>query len=74
MSSDEENIYLTRKCPKCGHAPMSVILYGMPNLSSEKLRRDIDAGKVSFGGCCVSPGAPKWRCDNCDQDFYKQGD
>jgi len=39
---------------------------------SEKLKKELDEGKVILGGCCVSNDDPFCACVECKTDFYKQ--
>jgi len=51
-------------CPNCGHSPLAIILYGLPSFY-EDLQRDLKAGLVALGGCCISGDDPAWECLNC---------
>ena len=59
-----------RKCPKCGHAPVGEILWGLPHMDS-KLEELMDAGKIIIGGCCLSGDDPTWECSQCHQQIWK---
>jgi hypothetical protein len=65
-----------RKCPKCGFSPMATILYGMP-VFSDKLKSDLDSGKISLGGCCVHDpfnpemADPVWECTHCQLKIFR---
>ena len=59
-----------RKCPKCGHAPVGEILWGMPHMDP-KLEELINAGKVIIGGCCLGGDDPNWECSKCHQQIWK---
>jgi len=52
------------KCPQCGSLRVAAILYGLP-IFDDGLRRDLEAGRVVLGGCCVSNDSPAWRCLAC---------
>ena len=60
-------------CPCCGHAPVAVILYGLPNFS-ETLKKALADGTVVLGGCVVSRDDPEWRCANCGAVLYPARD
>ena len=59
-----------RKCPKCGHAPVGEILWGMPHMDS-KLEELMNAGKIIIGGCCLGGDDPTWECSKCHQQIWK---
>ena len=59
-----------RKCPKCGHAPLGEILWGMPHMH-DKLEELMDAGIIIIGGCCLSPDDSAWECSKCHQQIWK---
>lgn len=52
-------------CPDCGHSPLADILYGLPD-GSDELKRDLKAGLITLGGCCVSVDDPAWECTKCE--------
>ena len=62
-----------KKCPKCGCARAASIRYGFPEFSPE-VERDLEAGKVVLGGCCVSDRDPAWKCVECDERIYREAD
>ena len=57
------------RCPACGSRRMARILYGMP-MGDEKLTRDLDAGRIVLGGCCVTDDDRSWRCADCALGVY----
>lgn len=59
------------KCPACGSSLMANILYGMPNYD-DKLEKDLKAGRITLGGCCVSNNDPQWQCADCQTMIYKK--
>lgn len=59
-----------RKCPVCGSFRIAEILYGLPEFSA-KLKRDLDAGRIILGGCCITNDDPKWQCADCQMAIYK---
>lgn len=60
-----------KKCPACGSSRIAEILYGMPAFSA-KLERDLNAGRIVLGGCCVTNDDPKWQCADCQMPVYKK--
>jgi len=58
-------------CPVCGSNKIARYLYGLPKFS-DKLRDDINTGKVVIGGCIIEGSKPKWKCVNCQTDFFKK--
>jgi hypothetical protein len=59
------------KCPACSSSRIAKILYGMPDFSS-KLERDLGAGRIILGGCCISDDDPEWQCTDCQMVIYKK--
>ena len=45
---------MSSKCPECGSAKVAEIVYGLPS-SDWDWEKDVDAGRVRLGGCCVPP-------------------
>ena len=54
-----------RKCPECGSASVAHILYGLPAAPDEEMQRQLDSGRIVFGGCCVFPESPDRVCNEC---------
>lgn len=59
-----------RKCPACDSSRIAEILYGYPAFSA-KLEKDLNAGRIILGGCCVSDDDPAWQCVDCQMVIYK---
>jgi hypothetical protein len=55
-------------CPGCHSTRVARVLYGLMGFD-EELEREIDEGRVSLGGCTVSPGDPTYRCVDCDFEW-----
>lgn len=43
-------------------------MYGLPVFSDELLK-EVDSGKIILGGCIIMEGAPKYHCNDCNEDF-----
>ena len=67
-----EYVRKPRKCPSCGAASVARILYGFPDMSSEELRDDLDAGRVVLGGCALLGVEPDWQCVSCEVVMYRR--
>ena len=61
---------LAKICPECGSNNVAKILYGYIAFDSE-LEKDLEAGKIALGGCCVSGIDPKWECNKCGHRWGK---
>lgn len=59
-----------KACPKCGHAPVAVILYGLPD-DSEKLERQLKTGELVLGGCVIFGDDPEWECTQCGTAIFR---
>jgi hypothetical protein len=46
------------------------ILYGMPAFSRQ-LEKDLEAGRLTLGGCCVTDDDPQWQCADCETELYR---
>lgn len=53
------------RCPRCSSGDTARILYGLMKMD-ERLERELDAGRVTLGGCCVSDDDPDMSCNSCD--------
>ena len=62
---------LPSKCPECGSAKVAEIVYGLPS-SDWDWEKDVDAGRVRLGGCCVPPDPRQWKCDSCGHEWGRQ--
>lgn len=60
------------KCPNCGSKNLAKILYGLIAVD-EELEEKIDNGKIKLGGCCVTNYDPKFECNDCHAQIYKNG-
>ncbi len=68
------------KCPLCGSRNTARILYGMPAMD-DWLQKQIDAGRIHIGGCCISTAesadgeqictGPKYFCNDCKKSFAR---
>ncbi|HLR81994.1 MAG TPA: hypothetical protein VK051_02535 [Paenalcaligenes sp.] len=58
-------------CPHCGSKDIAEIMYGYPDFTSEKLKKDLDEGKIALGGCVVLGDVeqPTKKCNQCGEDF-----
>ena len=56
------------ECPKCGGTDIAMILWGLPDMSSE-LEKKVKEKKIVFGGCLVGclvgNNDPKLECNDC---------
>ncbi len=53
------------KCPQCGSPKIARIMYGLPDFSSEELKKAVEEGRIVLGGCIVAPDSPRWKCKGC---------
>jgi len=60
-------------CPECKSKRIAKILWGYPAYS-EEMQKEIDEGKITLGGCCISPDDPTWQCADCEIVFYRKLD
>ncbi len=61
-----------RKCPKCDSNSVAKIIYGLVAYD-EQMERDLDAGKIVLGGCCISNDSPEWHCNECWHKWSSMG-
>ena len=53
------------ECPKCGGTDIAMILWGLPNMSSE-LEKKVKEKKIVFGGClCWWLMILNLECNDC---------
>ena len=62
------------QCPACGESPVAVVCYGLVSSHTPKVQRDIDAGRIVFGGCIVSPDSAVWMCTHCQAQIHRSED
>ena len=60
-----------RRCPRCGSARVAEVLWGLP-AGSPELDRDLEAGRVVLGGCCVGDDDPAWECADCGAAIHRE--
>ena len=70
-STRVEHTHKPKKCPECGQAPLSNILYGMPAFD-EAFERKMNEGRVAIGGCCVGDDDPAWECTHCGLKIFQR--
>jgi hypothetical protein len=59
-------------CPTCGSHQVAEFLYGLPDL--DRLRPDLEAGRVVLGGCCLFEDSPQWKCHACGHEWGRAVD
>ena len=59
------------KCPECSSAKVAKIVYGLPARSWD-WKKDVGAGKVPLGGCCIPENPRRWECNFCGHEWGKQ--
>ena len=58
-------------CPKCKSKDITENVYGLISESGMKaLEKELEAGKVRLGGCCICEGSKRFVCNGC---FYEWG-
>jgi predicted nucleic-acid-binding Zn-ribbon protein len=62
-----------KQCPACGCHKVALIQYGLPAFDDE-MNRQLEAGKIVLGGCCISDCDPKWQCVECGAQVYRTKD
>lgn len=70
-SARQEGVRKPRKCPGCGKAPVATIIWGLPAFDKE-MQRDLEAGRVTIGGCCLSFDDPAWECTHCGLKIFRK--
>lgn len=60
-------------CPFCTSQNIAKILYGLPDLSSKELQKELDSGKTVLGGCLVDDNFPLYHCNDCGRDWGGRG-
>ena len=55
-----------KACPKCKSSDITETIYGLPaGPPGEELQKEIDAGRVEFGGCTIFPESKRFHCNDC---------
>jgi len=60
-------------CPECKSKNVAWIQWGFVEIT-ESLERELDQGKITLGGCCVSDNDPKWECNDCYHRWGERDD
>jgi hypothetical protein len=55
-------------CPFCNSKNVAEILYGLPAFS-KKLEKELNSGKLTLGGCCISDESPRFHCNSCVKEW-----
>ena len=56
-------------CPKCKSKDITENVYGLISESGMKtLEKELKAGKIRLGGCCICEGSKRFVCNIC---FYE---
>jgi hypothetical protein len=68
MSTDNTMSHVQRpasrpQCPSCGSEAVARVMWGMPDQEMIDLAQLED---IDFGGCCITPDAPDFRCRTCN--------
>jgi hypothetical protein len=45
------------------------IIYGYPG---PEMIQDVESGRITLGGCCVSDFDPAWQCLECEASIYPE--
>ena len=62
------------KCPRCGSRNNATIQYGLQPAPTPEVQRDLDLGRLGFGGCVVTGDDPRWACHSCGALFGRPGE
>ena len=55
-----------KACPECKSKNITETIYGLPAVPPDKeLQKEIDTGRVEFGGCCIYPESKRFHCNDC---------
>ncbi len=54
---------MSKRCPNCG-GNVAEILYGYMDITGE-VKRAMDEGRATMGGCCIESDAPHQSCNEC---------
>lgn len=68
METDHNSENDREPCPRCGSTHVAVYRYGLPD-DIESLEPDLDAGRISLGGCTVFDDSPRYHCNACGSDW-----
>jgi len=56
-----------KECPKCGKKKIASFLFGLPDFLA--IEKDLKAGRIVLGGCCLSSDDPEWKCQTCGHEW-----
>ena len=67
MPARKRSTRLFPACPSCGSVNSLPIAYGNPG---PEMIDEYQQGKIALGGCIVGAENPRWRCRDCNTDWY----
>jgi len=56
------------ECPSCNSENVAWILWGYPDCM-DKIKQELEDGKIILGGCLVNDHDPEWECNDCHHRF-----
>lgn len=62
------------KCPRCGSRKNATLLYGLTEVPTGEVQRELDLGRIAFAGCVVTGHDPRWACNSCSALFGLPGE
>lgn len=61
-------------CLRCDSVSNAKILYGLPDLTDEDLKADLDSGRCVLGGCVIDGDDPTRECHDCGYRWIEATD
>jgi hypothetical protein len=65
-----KGVNIRSRCPNCGKQALIHMRYGYPGAV---LMHHADQGLVALGGCVITGDDPRYRCQNCRSDIWRDG-
>ncbi len=60
-------------CPSCGSDRVAWVFYGLP-VSLDRLKPDLDTGRIILGSSCCFEDSPQWLCQECNHGWGRPED
>ncbi|TVQ53813.1 MAG: hypothetical protein EA377_07075 [Phycisphaerales bacterium] len=58
-------------CDSCGSEDVARIIWGLPvpPKPGSQMERDVNEGRIVYGGCAISGNDPDFRCKACGHEW-----
>jgi hypothetical protein len=65
-----KGVNIRSRCPNCRAQTLVHLVYGYPGPVT---MMEADEGRIALGGCLVTDDDPRYRCQSCRSDIWRDG-